>query len=98
MRSAYFNKEKIFLELFWSHLHAKFNHRDKIRRIKYFPCALELISNTRFDPLSKENPNRPSEILHRFGGVTNDGEEFCVQIKENKKNGQKWLISVFPNK
>ncbi|TAN33166.1 hypothetical protein EPN28_02890 [Patescibacteria group bacterium] len=97
IRSAYFNKEKIFLELFWQHLHTKLNHRDKIRRVKYYPCAIELIQNCRFDPISKDNPNDKSEILHRFVGVTKDREKFLVQIKQNKKNNQKWLISVFPD-
>ena len=38
-----------------------------------------------------------TEILHRFKGITPEGEEFFVQIKENKRNGQKYFISVFPN-
>jgi len=97
IRSAYFKKEKIFLELFWHHLHEKLNHRDKVRRVRYFPCAVELIGNTRCDPISKDNPNRASEILHRFAGITLDGERFLVQIKENKRNNQKWLISIFPD-
>ncbi|MSU75059.1 MAG: hypothetical protein EXS55_00885 [Candidatus Magasanikbacteria bacterium] len=36
IRSAYFNKQKIFLGLFWSHLHEKDNIRDKVRRLKFF--------------------------------------------------------------
>ncbi len=96
VRSAYFNKEKIFLELFWNHLHEKANIRDKTRRLKYFPCAIELIENSKYSPTSKENPNRSSEILHRFIGSTPQDEVFFVQIKEEKKSGQKWLISIFP--
>ncbi len=95
VRSAYFNKEKIFLAFYWEHLYEKSNHRDKVRRIKYFPCAIELIENSRFEPISKNNPNRPSEILHRFFGSTPGGEQFIVQIKEENSH-QKWLISVFP--
>jgi len=96
VRSAYFNKEKIFLELFWQHLHEKLNHRDKVRRVKYFPCAIELIQHSKFNPESKENVDRKSEILHRFAGKTKSGEMFFVQIKANKKSGQKWFMSVFP--
>ncbi len=96
VRSVYFNKEKIFLGLFWHHLHEKDNMSDKVRRLKYYPCALELIQKTSYEPISKENPNRPGEILHRFAGSTPDNELFFVQIKEDKRNGQKWLISVFP--
>ena len=96
IRSAYFNSEKVFLELFWSHLHEKLNHRDKIRRVKYYPCALELLQHSKFDPESKENVDRRSEILHRFAGKTKNGGKFFVQVKEDKRSGQKWLMSVFP--
>lgn len=96
IRSAYFTKEKVFLPLFWHHVHEKFNHRDKIRRVKYFVCALELIQKSRFDPESKENVDRRSEILHRFAGKSKEGHLFFVQIKEDKRTGEKYLISVFP--
>mgnify|MGYP001563858754 CR=1 FL=1 len=89
------HKEKVFLQLFWNHLHEKLNFRDKTRRIKLFPCALELIQFSRFDPESKENVNRRSELLHRFFGKTKDGKLFFVQIKEEKRSGEKWLVSVF---
>ncbi|MBM3256345.1 MAG: hypothetical protein FJZ04_02660 [Candidatus Moranbacteria bacterium] len=96
VRSAYFKKEKIFLELFWHHLNDKKNLRDKKRRVRYFPCAIELIIRSKFRPISKENPNKRSEILHRFAGITPEKNMFFVQIKEDKKSGNKWLISVFP--
>ena len=96
IRSAYFSKEKIFLSLFWHHLGDKFNHKEKLRRIKFYPCALELIRNSTFDPESKENVDKRSEILHRFTGVIPEKEVFFVQIKENKINNQKYLISIFP--
>lgn len=96
VRSAYFKKDKVFLELFWKHLFEKSNWRDRVRRLKYFPCALELIQNNRFEPASKENPNKPAEILHRFAGVTKDNDLFYVHIKEDKKSGQKYFMSVFP--
>lgn len=96
IRSAYFKKEKIFLELFWQHLFDKPNWKDRIRRLKYFPCAIELIQKSKFEPESKENPNKRTEILHRFGGVTSENDMFFVQIKEDKRTGQKFLISIFP--
>lgn len=96
IRSAYFDKEKIFLELFWRHLHEKENIRDKTRRVKYFSCAIDLIQNSKIKPISKENPNRKGEMLHRFAGTTPDNEKFFVQIKEEKRAGEKWLMSVFP--
>lgn len=96
VRSAYFNKSKIFTELFWRHLWQKYNWRDKTRRLKYLAYAIELIENSKQEPESKQNVDRPSEILHRFLGITKDKEVFFVQIKEEKKTGQKYLISVFP--
>lgn len=96
VRSAYFNKDKVFLETYWHHLYEKENFRDKTRRMKYFPCAIELIQKSRFEPLSKENPNKRSEILHRFAGATKEKELFFIHIREDKRTGQKWLMSVFP--
>ncbi|MEK7064969.1 MAG: hypothetical protein AAB963_00840 [Patescibacteria group bacterium] len=95
LRSAYFKKSKIFLELFWRHLDQK-NWRDRARRMRYLPCAFEIIQFSRLNPESKENPNDHSEILHRFYGITKEGQIFYVQIKEEKKTGEKWFISVFP--
>lgn len=95
IRSVYFNKEKVFLELFWQHLHQK-NWRDRARRIKFFPCAIELIRFSHCEPISKENPNNSSELLHRFTGITSDSRLFYVQIKESKHTRQKWFLSVFP--
>lgn len=96
VRSAYFQSSKVFLELFWSHLFEKKNYWDQIRRMKFLPCAIELIQYSRFEPASKENPNKSGEILHRFTGKSFEGEVFFVQVKENKVNGRKFLISVFP--
>lgn len=96
VRSAYFKKEKIFLETFWHHLYEKENFRDKIRRMRYFSCAIELIQKSTFGPVSKENPNRRSEILHRFAGVTKENDLFFVHVREDKRTNQKWLMSVFP--
>ena len=95
-RSAYFNKEKIFLGLFWQHLHEKSNIRDKTRRLRFFPCAIELIQDSRIKPTTKISKEEPKIYLHRFIGITPSKKQFFVQIKENTKNYQKWLISIFP--
>jgi hypothetical protein len=84
------------LSLFWDHLCDK-HHKDRTRRLKYYSCALELIRNSKFNPTSIENPDRKSEILHRFIGITPENELFYVQVKEKKQSGQKHLISVFPH-
>ena len=96
VRSVYFSGDKMFISLFWKHLFDKQKWQDRMRRAQYFTAGIELIRYTRFAPKSKENPNKSNEILHRFAGVTKDGDLFYVQIKENKRSGQKHLISIFP--
>lgn len=95
IRSAYFNGPKIFLEVLWDHLWQK-NWRDRVRRLKYYKCALDLIKNSRQEPISKQNLNKPSELLHRFAGLSQDEELFFVQVSEDKKTDQKKFLSVFP--
>ena len=97
VRSTYFKKDKVFIGLFWQHLFDKKNWRDRVRRLKYFPAAIELIRHTCFEPKSKENPNKKTEILHRFSGLTSDNDLFYVQIKEDKQTGQKLFMSVYPD-
>ncbi len=94
LRSPYFKKDKIFINLFWEHLNQK-TSRDRLRRLKLLSCAFELIQNSHYRPISKPDPNNKKNIVHRFGGVTKNGELFYVQIKENGK-GRKDFISVFP--
>ncbi len=96
IRSIYFGKNKIFLGIFWQHVYEKKNYGDQMRRMKYFPCAIELIQNSHCNPTTKENPNKKSELLHRFYGSTPENEHFIVQIKEDKRSGEKFLISIFP--
>ncbi|MCX6763164.1 MAG: hypothetical protein NTZ97_00290 [Candidatus Moranbacteria bacterium] len=95
LRSTYFSKDKIFIDYFWDHLWQK-NWRDRSRRMKFYPCAVELLEKSRYEPVSKQNPNKPTEILHRFAGMTKEKELFFVQVKEDKKNDQKFFLSVFP--
>lgn len=96
VRSAYFRKEKIFLDLFWTHTFEKRNFADQIRRLRFYPCAIELIENSKFQPTVKNNPNKSSEVLYRFKGMEGS-EEFTVQIKGNRNNNKKWLLSIFPS-
>jgi len=97
VRSVYFKKHKIFLDLFWEHLFDKSTWWERMRRLRYFEAAIEIIIHCHFEPKSKENPNRRSEILHRFSGLTKEGDLFYVQIKESKKSGEKFFISCFPD-
>jgi len=88
LRSKYFNGEKVFLALFWEHLNQK-PRRERKRRLRYYRCALDLLRNSQQEPVSKTNPNRHEEILHRFAGVAKSGDLFYVQIKENTRTGHK---------
>jgi len=97
VRSAYFNKQKIFFNYFWRHLF-DYSHKIRIERLQYLPAAIELIQKSRNNPETKENINRKGEMLHRFYGFTKEKEPFCVQIKENKRTGAKFFMSVFKGK
>jgi len=94
VRSAYFEKEKVFLEYFWPHVFQK-NPRERFNRLKYFEAALDLIENSKEQPTMKVNQNNKQEILYRFAGITREKEIFYVQIKENKKIGRKYFMSCF---
>src|SRR3972149_9976165 len=62
VRSAYFNKEKIFFDYHWQHLSQK-SPKERYHRLKYFMSAIELIQYSRHTPTSKRNPNKTNEIL-----------------------------------
>jgi|SRR5579859_447695 len=96
IRSEYFEKQKIFLTFFWDHLSSKTN-QDRLRRLKFFECGLELIQKTQYKPTVKLNPNNPKETFYRFLGVTNGNLFFDVQLKRDK-DGNLELISIFPVK
>lgn len=95
IKSAYFNKQKIFFDYFWEHLFQK-SLKDRTLRLKYFYCAIDLIKSSRIAPESKDNHENKNETFHRFSGKTKSKEKFAVQIKENKKTGKKDFMSCFP--
>jgi len=97
VRSQYFNKEKIFLELFWIHLSQKHDNEQK-RRLKLYPCAIDLLKNTACSPGIFRDSRKSNEKYYRFYGITINGIEFCVQVKEDKRTGNKHFMSVFPVK
>lgn len=97
IRSKYFTKDKIFINNFWDHLNQK-SPKERVRRLKLYPCAIDLLRNSSYTPDTAYTRVEPDLALHRFYGQTNDGQRFCVQIKENKRNNRKDFISVFPVK
>lgn len=95
VRSAYFKKEKVFIELFWVHLNQK-NRKERNKRLKYYGCGIALLRETRQQPTTKTNPNKRNEYLHRFAGIAANGDLFYIQIKENLRTKRKDLMSIFP--
>lgn len=93
VRSAYFEKRKVFFDLFWKHLYQK-SFKERSKRLKFIRCAVELVEKSRNDPDSIEE--KRGEIWHRFGGLTKSGELFYVQVKEDKKTRRLDFMSVFP--
>jgi hypothetical protein len=94
VRSRYFDRQKIFLSYFWSHLEQK-RLVEKTRRIKYYRCAIDLLKNTMIAPNTIKDTAQSGVLLHRFAGKTKDGDMFFVQVKENRNTG-KFFMSVFP--
>jgi len=93
-RSAYFNKSKVFLSPFWEHTMQR-GRKVRTERLKLYSAAIDLIRNSRNDPETIIEKNSSSVFLHRFYGVTKDGVEYCVQVKQNKRTGRLDFMSVF---
>ncbi len=95
IRSAYFDKEKIFLDYFWPHLDQN-SKRERLRRMRYLSCAIELIEYSKNAPEINNELGSKKVVLYRFAGKTPENELFYVQIKGDLKNSHKYLMSVFP--
>lgn len=95
IRSAFFKKEKVFLDLFWLHLAEK-NKNDRLRRLRQYGCAIDLIQRSRAEPDLQISRERSNEILYRFYGRNGSDEDFIVQIREDIKTKEKNFMSVFP--
>jgi hypothetical protein len=94
IRSAYFKKEKIFLDYFREHLFQK-SPKERVNRLQYFEATCELIKDSQCGPTEKTESFEKKEILYRFAGITSDKKLFYVQIKEDKRK-RKYLMSCFP--
>lgn len=97
VRSKYFTKDKIFISNFWDHLNQK-SPKERVRRLKFYSCAIDLLRNSSFAPDTIFKSDDLNSALHRFYGQTQNGEYFCVQVKENKRTNRKDFISVFPSR
>ena len=95
VKSAYFKRQKVFLELFWRHLHEK-SAKERFLRLKYFSMGIDLLYKSRYKPIITANTKHSSELFYRFAGISKNKEKFFIQVKENKKTSEKWLMSIFP--
>lgn len=95
IKSLYFGREKIFIDMFWAHLSQK-PRSDRKRRLKFYAAAIDLLQNTRFEPVSRKNPNGANETVYRFAGSTPSDELFYVQVKRDNSTNNKYFMSVFP--
>ncbi len=94
VRSKYFARDKVFINIFWNHLAQK-RKGEQIVRAKLLLAAFDLLRNTMHQPDSIFDSGR---ALHRFYGETEDGIKFAVQVKHDLKTGRKDFMSVFPLK
>lgn len=95
VRSSYFKRDKVFVNQFWDHLKQK-RAGDQLRRLKLYACAIDLIRNSSQSPDTIFSNEDKNILLHRFYGITKDGESFSVQIKQDKRTDRKDFMSVFP--
>ena len=49
VRSTYFNKDKIFVAIFWEHLSQK-HRKERMKRQKFYNAAIDLLRNSRCEP------------------------------------------------
>lgn len=95
VRSAYFEKDKIFFDFFWHHLNTMLPS-ERAKRLRFFPCALELLQKSRNNPITFIDVQRPDVIKHMFQGKTADGYCFAVVIQQERKTGKKQLLTLYP--
>lgn len=94
VRSKYFRGDKIFITIFWDHLMQK--HRgNRAKRLKFYKAAIDLLRNSTQTPDTIFSETDKDTMLHRFYGKTNNGQAFCVQVKEDKRTNRKDFMSVF---
>lgn len=97
VRSTYFQRDKVFINIFWNHLAQK-RKGEQISRAKLLLAAFDLLRNTTYEPETIFSRDNLGLMLHRFYGETKDGYEFYVQVKQDKRSGRKDFMSVFPAK
>lgn len=90
------SKNKRYFLIISGNIYSKKSPKERIRRLKYFAAALDVIRKSKNHPISEENRHKKGEMLHRFVGLTKERELFYVQIKEEKRSSRKYFMSCFP--
>ena len=94
VRSKYFGGQKVFLNMFYTHLGQK-SPKEQRKRIAFVACAIDLLKNTRIAPLFSDGFDGRKGEYYRFQGMTKSGEKFAVQVTKDKKNNR-YFMSCFP--
>lgn len=97
VKSKYFKTSKIFVTVFWDHLAQK-HRKERVLRLRFYMAAIDLLRNTTHTPEKVVDAADRNLIFYRFYGITKDGYEFCVQVKEDIRNDRKDFMSVFDRK
>ncbi len=97
VRSMYFNKDKIFISCFLTHI-MQIGRKRRTTRLTLYNAAIDLLRNSRHEPETLLKGDLPNAILYRFYGVTKNGVHFCVQVKQDKRSGRKDFMSAYPRK
>jgi len=95
-KCKFFKTPRVFLDLYWPHLNQK-TAKERFRRIGLYKCALDTIRNSRVEPAVSKSGDGKS-VYYRFYGKSKEGVKFCVQVKEERKTGQKYFMSVYPSR
>jgi hypothetical protein len=64
--------------------------------LRYLPAAIDLLEHSRNNPETVINVEAKAELFHRFHGITKEKSKFVVQIKQIKRSGKLYLMSVYP--
>ena len=97
VRSKYFRGDKIFMTVFWDHSMQK-HPKERRKRLRLYSAAVDLFRNNTIHPDQVVENKLKGYILLRFYGITRDGVEFCVQIKQELRSNRKDFMSVFERK
>ena len=89
VKSKFFDK-KVFLDEFWTQILRR-NLADRRRRLSFYICAIDLIQNTRCEPVIKYEVGKE---FYEFYGIAKNGEKFVVHMRRSKENI--YFMSCFP--